>query len=308
MRPLRRPPVEARRRWEELRRTVKAKAFISDLAASKKSPASEDFEPAWTDSKWADAVAEAQDGLCVWCTMKPQEGGHVGAIDHIRPRAVVTRAIGEVGEEIGFRGRVEGRPVRPEPPLRGYYWRAYDPENLAFSCERCNSGWKRTLWPVRPWREETSWRVPEPQIEEDELILNPFSEGFNPFMHFQFGALGNMLPRAGDERAEVTIAVLGLDRPALCQVREKIYRNLSTDLMSVVRALRDSAPDSGKEQMLRRFAERGAWSSSQAAFYRAALKRCLQDVELSWSDLRVAWDRRGLAGDIVEPPDDAWVE
>ena len=60
--------------------------------------------------------------------------------------------------------------------------------------------------------------------------------------------------------------------------------------------------------MLQRIADRCAWSSPHAAFYRVALKHSLKELRLSWDRVRGVWDQRNLATDIPEPPDDAWVD
>ena len=152
MRPLGRPSAESRGRWTGLKNTVQARATIEALLAKKEELNSKHFDPAWGEDEWAEAIRVAQDWLCAWCTVDVRKGGDRGDIDHIRPRTEVTRDIVEAGRESGAGGRVRGRRLFPQQPLRpGYHWRAYDPDNLALSCKRCNTGWKRTLWPVRPW-------------------------------------------------------------------------------------------------------------------------------------------------------------
>lgn len=309
MRPLRRPPEEARTRWVGLQKTVAAKADIAERIAKGDTLKSEDFDNAWTEGQWTQALADAQDGLCAWCTVRPLAGGHTGAIDHIRPRSAVTRNVAEDGLEVGQRGLVRDRRLLPTKVLRpGYHWRAYDPDNLAFSCERCNTGWKRTLWPVRPWRDSTSWRAPDPNTPEEELVLDPFEQTFNPNDHFLFGPFGAMLHRDNDERAEATIMTFELDRPSLCGERATRQRDLDTDLRAIRRDLCDGTLNSDQEGLLVRVAERCDWSTPHAAFYRVALKHTLNKLDIPWVRLRAEWDQRNLAADVPDLADDSWVE
>lgn len=304
-----RPSAEARVRWTGLKDTVKAQAAIEALLANNEELNSKHFEPEWGEDNWVEAISVAQDWLCVWCTVDVRKGGDTGDIDHVRPRTEVTRDILEVGTEVGTGGRVRGRRLFPRQPLRpGYHWRAYDPNNLALCCKRCNTGWKRTLWPVRPRPDPPAWRAPDPNVEEYELILDPFVEGFDPLSHFQFGPQGAMIPRGGDERADATMATVRLDRQFLCDARAIEYNALEGYAHSILRAVNGTTPDAQRDKILKIVADRCAWSSPHAAFYRVALKRTLTNDGVMWSKLQKAWDRLKLATGVLEPPDDAWVE
>jgi hypothetical protein len=282
---------------------------VADVVASGRPPESADFKAAWTEARWADALAAAQDGLCAWCTVRPLDGGHVGTVDHVRPRSEVARDLDAPGEEVGVRGRVEDRLLLPRPLLRpGYYFRAYDPDNLVFACERCNTGWKRTLWPVRPWHDPASWRAPDPATVEDELVLDPFEDGFDPLRHFRFGAGGAILHHAADERAEATIATLALDHQSLCEARAVAHRDLEIDARWIRRALQSATLDAGGTATMQRVARRCHWSSPHAAFYRAALKQTLRGLGVAWSDLRAALTLQGVTVDVSEPADETWID
>jgi hypothetical protein len=313
MRRLGRPSEESRRRWEGLSQTIKAKAHIAELAAKlalvSEWPQSKDFDSAWREKGWADDLAAAQDSLCAWCTVRPRDGHDTGRIDHIRPRSEVTRDVAHAGMQLGARGRVEGRKLLPKVPLRpGYYWLAYEPHNLAYCCERCNTGWKRTLWPVEPWRTGAAHVAPAPGVSEVDIVLDPFDQSFDPFDHFQFGPYGAILPRPGDRRAEATIVTFQLDRDELRDARSKEHKCLETDVKAVRRILREETVDEDSAPMILRLADRCAWSRSHAAFYRAALRSTLEKLGLSWALLRAAWDRLSVTGDLQEPREDAWVD
>lgn len=313
MRPLSRPPAAARERWVRRSATESAKHDIKrQIDAIKARPDGGadvlHFKAEWGEVNWANAMAKAQDGLCAWCTLRPVDGGSTGAIDHIRPRAEVTRWVAARGRESGVRRNVQQRRLLPDPPLRpGYHWLAYAPDNLAFSCERCNTGWKRTLWPVRREPSAVEWTAPAENIAEVELVLDPFVDQFNPFSHFRFGENGAIIPRQNDARAQATIMTFELDRPGLCADRWKLQRDLGPDCDSLRRISRNT-PVEGDMWRLQRLAEGCDWRTPLAAFFRAALKHTLKGKGVPWSALRAAWDRHDLARDIAEPPDDAWID
>lgn len=180
-------------------------------------------------------------------------------MDHVRPRVEVTRWV-EDTEEMGPRQRVIHRQMLPKPALRpAYYWLAYEPANLAWSCERCNTGWKRTFFPVEPAR--GPFKAPSFGSPEQALLLDPFEYGFDPLCHFEFEFWGGIFARTGDERAQATIAVCGLDRQSLCEERERIAKGLNLDLRALRRALRDPEENDEVRGQQARLAQACAWST-----------------------------------------------
>ncbi len=307
MRPLGRPSTDDQKRWVNLKSTKNAKKAIDDAIANGKQPAeleSEDFAKAWREEKWKKALSKAQDGLCVWCTREVDKGGSYGRIDHIRPKTEVSRDV-----TIELRRNEERiRHYWPQPALRpGYYWLAYDPDNLAFCCEQCNVK-KSTFWPVDPWRDPTAWKPPVAHGQEKDLILDPFDLAFDPFQHFRFHKLGDILAKPNDTRAEATILLVGLDEEHLKKDRRDVFEEIEIKLGPVVRSLSSGQPE--REDLLRigRFVDRCAWSSPHAAFYRTALRKLLHDKGWSWGDFLASCARFGASTNIPEPPADSWIE
>ena len=73
------------------------------------------------------ALIKAQHGKCCFCERKT---GKDGDVEHFRPKA-------------GCRQTPKGSLLRP-----GYYWLAYDWDNLLLSCSACNQRHKRNLFPL----------------------------------------------------------------------------------------------------------------------------------------------------------------
>src|SRR6266511_3690577 len=75
------------------------------------------------------ALLRAQHNKCCYCESKFRHTSY-GAVEHYRPKGSVKQAPG----------------LKEEYP--GYYWLAYDWNNLLVSCERCNTSHKGNLFPL----------------------------------------------------------------------------------------------------------------------------------------------------------------
>jgi len=144
-------------------------------------------------------------------------------------------------------------------------------------------------------------------LGEEELVLDPFAPGFDPLLHFRFTPSGEILARPGDVRAEVTIEVLGLDRrETLCKQRRDLYQELLSRISSIRHALSASTLTADEKRVLPHVAVCCAWSSSHAAFYRAALRHELAQRSLPWVQINQAWTNHGQLA-IKEPAMDTWL-
>ena len=113
----------------------------------------------WSELK--SYLFEIFDGKCAYCESKVLDVA-AGDVEHYRPKK-----------------GVDGMPTHP-----GYYWLAYDLENLLPCCEKCNrAGAKMNLFPI-PMEGDRAWR-PEDDIEaEHPYLLNPY--GHDPAEHLRF--------------------------------------------------------------------------------------------------------------------------
>ena len=176
-----------------------------------------------------DALLAAQHCKCCYCESKFR-GTSYGAVEHFRPKgAVRTR---------------HGLPAQ----YPGYYWLAYEWENLLVSCEVCNTH-KGTLFPLVD--ESTRARSHHyPVDEETPIFIDPASE--DPADHIRFRR-AEVLHLT--DRGRGTIKGLGLRRHELEEERaehlkyfERLYSvtvNLedevtSTNIESVREWIRES--------------------------------------------------------------------
>lgn len=134
---------------------------------------------------------------CAFCEAKPL---HVsdGDVEHFRPKG-------------GVRQADAGPLERP-----GYYWLAYEWDNLLFACERCNRRHKKNLFPlVDPGRRAQSPR--DASAHEAPIFIDPATEDPEQYIGYR-----EHVPIAigGNARGQQTINALGLTRSELNADRE----------------------------------------------------------------------------------------
>ena len=160
------------------------------------------------DDTVKDALIAAQHGKCCFCERKT---GKDGDGEHFRPKA-------------GCRQTAKSRMLRP-----GYYWLAYDWDNLFLSCSACNQRHKSNLFPLAN-PEQRARTHTDDVAQETPLLLQPAQQDPEHYIAFHkeipFAINGNRLGKA-------TIKVLGLDRELLNEVRRDRL-NLLITLREVV--------------------------------------------------------------------------
>ena len=147
----------------------------------------------------------AQHGKCGYCEAKVL--GDTGAVEHYAPKAGVAK-LKERGEELHDLTNVRGRRLEEIHP-EGYWWLAYSWENWIFVCNRCNSAWKLTLFPVL----EDPHPRPTVSNPHTPLLLHPYD--VDPLEHLDISEVGEIQPRSGSIRGLATIETCGLWRESL---------------------------------------------------------------------------------------------
>jgi uncharacterized protein (TIGR02646 family) len=141
-------------------------------------------------SKIKKRLAAAQHDKCCYC-----EGRFTafapGDVEHFRPKTCVQQLFGH--------------------PLcyPGYFWLAYDWENLLFACIICNRSAKKSQFPLEDPNARLSGPA-DPFAQENPMLINPLIEDPGHHIRFEHGR-----PIAITERGQLTIDVLKLDRGEL---------------------------------------------------------------------------------------------
>ena len=150
-----------------------------------------------------EALIKAQHDKCFLCESKITHISH-GDVEHFRPKA-------------GYRQSAKDKLQKP-----GYYWLAYEWDNLFLACQICNQVFKKNLFPLaNPKARATSHK--KPVGKEEPIFIDPSKEDPELFIAFRREV---PFPINNNPRARATIQGLGLDRPKLNERRLEIYKLL----------------------------------------------------------------------------------
>lgn len=149
-------------------------------------------------------LIDEQHGKCCFCEADFTANGY-GDVEHFRPKA-------------GYTENRNSKLIRP-----GYYWLAYDWNNLFFSCQICNQRFKKNYFPL----EDETNRASNHTIDyhnEDPILLHPAID--EPGDHITFN---RHIPTARTNRGKISITGFGIDRPELNRLREKYLQNVKNN-------------------------------------------------------------------------------
>ena len=140
-----------------------------------------------------DSLKVAQHQKCCFCESRIEHVGD-GEIEHFRPKAAWRQAPGS-------------KLMRP-----GYYWLAYEWDNLLWSCRTCNCRHKGNTFPLAvPAIRNCVGRC---TAGEAAMLVDPTA--CDPRTHIQFEL---EVAKAGSEEGQMTIDVLQLNRELLLDMR-----------------------------------------------------------------------------------------
>ena len=186
-------------------------------------------------------------GKCAYCETMVVGFQH-GDIDHYRPKAAVSN---ELHSPVTITA-----PDGTETDHPGYYWLAYDWQNLLLSCITCNQikmsrvsrrliG-KGTRFPVDGFRALTMGH----ETKENPLLLHPVCD--DPADHMRVDETGVMIGKT--PRGDMCIAVFGLNaRETLVNERARCVkhtRNLLALIVCFVASSADGQADDLSELLL----------------------------------------------------------
>jgi 5-methylcytosine-specific restriction endonuclease McrA len=206
-------------------------------------------------------------GKCAYCESKIYTNQY-GDLDHYRPKGAV-------------RDERTGRPVRldlgtGESNHPGYYWLAYDWQNLLPTCELCNRPslsrspgrvGKHDFFPVESFRAIR----PGEEAREIPLLLHPVLD--DPSEHLGLDPTGVLFEKT--KRGRMTIDLLGLNDRDLPNDRRETYERAELLAQNLL-ALTDRDPSSREiPVLLKRLLELAAGRGSFTMAARLALAQTL---------------------------------
>lgn len=174
----------------------------------------EDGVAEWTESVWGDLkrhLFEIFNGKCAYCERKVD--APVRQVEHYRPRAA----------------------VRENPEHPGYYWLAYEPDNLLPACGSCNGAeGKATHFPING----SYTTQPDASLaQERPLLLNPFVD--DPEEHLTFLPSGRVEGRTPRGETTIELCKLWLHNA----LRSAAQERLTTDIAIAIVNAKDLTPD-----------------------------------------------------------------
>lgn len=144
------------------------------------------------------ALKQMQHDKCCFCESKISHISY-GDVEHYRPKG-------------GYK-----QTEQDELQLPGYYWLAYDWENLLLSCTLCNQQFKKNLFPLLEPAQRALNHHDE-IAQEQPLLINPSITDPQQYIGFR-----QEIPYAidGNLFGKETIVAVGLDREALNEKRRE---------------------------------------------------------------------------------------
>jgi len=229
---------------------------------------------------WKDYKAnfsQAQYRKCGYCERKIT--GETGTVDHFRPKSKVSALDNDPatwGRELPHVPNVRDRKFQ-DLNHPGYWWLAYEWNNWLLACNRCNTAWKYTLFPVLAPPGHTF--SPDEEEKEIPLLLDPYGTE-DPAEHLLFGSDGMVEAWNQSRHGAETVRTLGLDRGSLIDARRQIAKRVEY-LVSCV----PDAEEPVRDEILRDLLERGQKEYEFAGMVRCMVWQCLG---LRWNELEEA--------------------
>lgn len=147
-----------------------------------------------------EALKTAQAGKCAFCEAII---GHIsfGDVEHFRPKGA-------------WKQCEDDKLTYP-----GYYWLAYNWDNLLLACTLCNRRYKKNLFPLEdPSRRAHSHN--DDLARENPMLIDPGAE--DPEQHITFRGT-EAVAKNNSPRGQTSIDVFGLNRDELWEDRRRHY-------------------------------------------------------------------------------------
>lgn len=170
---------------------------------------------------------------CAYCECEIG-GGQKGDVEHYRPKkgvkdvAFVPEGPGGKRKAVDVRVRIQGS--EGEEPHPGYWWLAYEWDNLLPSCSNCNRPSRTPDGLVGKGERFPMIKPPEPSTytccrggpldQEQPVFINPTKE--DPAGHVEFDPTTGLLIGRTD-RGQMCIDLLGLNRERLVELRRERF-------------------------------------------------------------------------------------
>ena len=187
-----------------------ALTYLESQLINNGSLSSEDFKG---KNYWGEVkkdLSRFQHGKCCFCE-RGRDANREADVDHFRPKLAHNN--------------------KPAAEHNGYWWLAYDWENLFFVCSTCNSAYKKNSFPLIN-EEDRAFDKDSDLSQERPYLLNPVLDNPEQFIIYDY-TTNPLMPvpvssaNDNDDRGKKTIELLGLNkRTELITDRAEKLRNM----------------------------------------------------------------------------------
>jgi uncharacterized protein (TIGR02646 family) len=168
-----------------------------------------------------------QFGKCCFCEADFTSNSY-GDVEHFRPKG-------------GYQQRKNDRVKKS-----GYYWKAYDWDNLFFSCQVCNSRHKKNYFPLEDENQRAICHHDD-IVKERPLLVHPSAD--DPEQHIGFR---EEVCFYRDEKGKKSISAFGINRDKLLEARREFLNSVKNNHFLAKLDFENSTPEV-KEFILSRF-------------------------------------------------------
>ena len=236
---------------------IDAREKIRGMVNSGCKPKALDFPKHWGKPDVRAALWTMQHGKCCYCE-RLRDVNRESDIEHFRPKAEITE--------------------EPSPNALGYWWLAYDWENLFFSCRCCNQEYKKNQFPLLPHgiratgpggnlNDEQAYLV-DPAKEEPEKFIGFDWQNAYGVAVFPYGLDG------ASGRGQRTIDIVGLQRSDLDLDRAALVRGTLEPIVTKMKAGQHfgctTIIESAKADIASESSASRPYAGFRRAFFRAA--------------------------------------
>jgi uncharacterized protein (TIGR02646 family) len=202
------------------------------------------------------ALKVAQNEKCCFCEAKITHISY-GDVEHFRPKAGWVQA---------------GEPINKP----GYYWLAYEWDNLLLSCEICNQRFKKNFFPLLDNTKRATSHIDDVS-QELPVFIHPVLDDPQEFIEFK-----EEIPFSIDDnlRGKKTIEMLGLDREALNE-RRRERLGLVRDLYNLAKNIPATTPEI-KAEAIKVIKKRAQEATNDDAEYAAMFRAFFEENPINF--------------------------
>jgi uncharacterized protein (TIGR02646 family) len=156
-----------------------------------------------------DQLKDEQFNKCCFCENKDFDDIAHGDVEHFRPKSAYSKDASAKAL------------LRP-----GYYWVAYEWENLFYSCQICNQSFKKNFFPLTDETKRAKSHKDQLEPLSVTLLIDPAKE--DPDKHIGFR---KEIPFHKTDKGEYSIKYFGIDRDKLSEKRRKHLEEVRKNIL-----------------------------------------------------------------------------